>query len=213
MTEWFESVLEDLNGQFPKDNSIQRVLPRFALIQMTGEVAIELGVFPCTTEELSESVKSVFNAWLEEFEAPSDVERAVMDLRAEVITNANRIIAIDEAEGSYLKPICYSDEQHLYFTNEHVKQITSHVSPTLLGRQLKKDGLLFTNEGDRNQIKKNIPGLAGSRVFAIKRSFFGDLDSIDESDAAVAEEIQVKDELGEDALTALSEELDPNIQF
>ncbi|SIS41720.1 hypothetical protein [Neptunomonas antarctica] len=129
-------------------------------------------------------------------------------VRAEVITNAHRIIDIDDAEDSNLKPICYSDEQYFYFTNEHMKQITSHVSLMMIGRHLSKDGMLHVHEEGRNQIKKNIPGLAGSRVFAIKRSFFGDVDSIGESDAAIAADIQVKD-----VLTALLGELDPNIQF
>lgn len=198
MQAWFEETKKELSELFPDNQSIQRVLPRFALILMSGLLAVQTGVFPFTEEEVTTSVRIAIEAWLEAFDAPSDVERAVQDLRSELITNPNRIIDLDDAEDNNLKPIAYRDDKYVYFTEEHIKAITSHVSVNQVAKQLKAIGVLHTNEHDRLKVKKDIPGLAVMRVYAVDQSFYSDIEGDDhepefnaESDDITSDEVEV----------------------
>lgn len=133
---WLEDTKAELSEQFSEQPAVQRVLPRFALILMTGILAVQTGVLPYTEEDVINAVNIAIEAWLEAFEAPSDVERAVVELRAEMITNAHRIIHIEETQDNSLKPFAYRDDQYVYMTDEHIKAITSHVSVNQIAKAL-----------------------------------------------------------------------------
>ncbi|WP_417228257.1 DUF927 domain-containing protein [Amphritea sp.] len=213
MQEWFYEALDELKGHFPEGNAVQRVLPRFALIYMTGVLAVKFEILPFTEDEVEEAVLIAIEVWLEAFEARSDVELAAQELRQAVIMNGHRLYPVDDQDiVANQPPLAFTDDHYIYLSDEHIQEITDRVSPTQLGKHLKALGCLHTNDS-RNKIKKKLPGLAILRVFAVNKSFFGDLGSIDATEASITAEAQANDELGEDALKAFSEELDPNIQF
>ncbi len=173
MMGWLEDAKEELSERFSDNPAVQRVLPRFALILMTGLLAEETGVLPYSKDEVIDAVNIAIEAWQDTFEAPSDVERAVMELRTELITNAHRIIHIEENEDNNLKPIAYRDEQYIYMTDEHIRAISSHVSVKQIAKALNEKKALHTNEQSRLKVKKKFPGLSELRVYALKLSFLG----------------------------------------
>lgn len=208
MQTWFEETKQELSDLFPENQAIQRVLPRFALILMSGLLAVQTDVLPFTEEEVTSSVHIAIEAWLEAFEAPSDVERAVQDLRSELITNSNRIIDLDDAEDNNLKPIAYRDDKYVYLSDEHIKAITSHVSVKQIAKQLQTIGVLHTNECDRLKVKKDIPGLSVMRVYAVGQSFFGDIGDDDQEPEFNARPDDITSDEVEALLDPSSEELE-----
>ena len=61
----------------------QRALRTFALISLTGQIAVsdEMGILPHTAEEIEEAVMQVLRAWLTNQEFQSEEERAIQRLR------------------------------------------------------------------------------------------------------------------------------------
>ncbi|MBE9395654.1 DUF927 domain-containing protein [Pontibacterium sp. N1Y112] len=183
-----DEIGAELAPLFNKGNAVQRVLPKFALIQTAGEIAVDLGILPYTVEQVQGAVKSAIQAWLEGLEAPSDAERAVNALRSSVIENPQRIHYLRTDYQSSAPPVCYADRNFYYFTDEQIKKVIDHVTPTTVAKTLRDQGLLHTDEARRLKVKRAIPGFIKDkepRVYAVHNSFIGEPQPTEPDDPVV----------------------------
>lgn len=173
--DWHNAVAEELEPLFNRGSAVKRVLPKFALIQAAGELAVEFGLLPFTEDQVQEAVRIAIEAWFESLEAPSDVERAINKLRSAVINDSHRIIQLDGATpASFPEPVCYRNDQYFFFTDEQISAVVGHISPNQIAKVMKEKGWLHTNERDRPKIKKTLPNLGEMRVYAVRKRFIED---------------------------------------
>jgi len=156
----------------------RRVLRRFALVAVAGVLAIEGGVLPSAQEDIESALRAVIRAWVADGAHLSDALRGVQAVQAFLLRHGSarfRDSQSDQATASAvvrdLAGYRDSDRQLYLFTLEGFKEACHDHDPVEVGRELKKRGLLFMNEGDR-LVSRHAIAINGAdqrlRLYAVK---------------------------------------------
>lgn len=101
-------VMEGFEKYMPKEagGQVQRALKKFALIAGTGELAIDMGIFPYEKGEVIKSAREWFNTWVQQRNGTEDAEilNALKRLGEHFATSAGLYIDRAMTEGGYPIP-------------------------------------------------------------------------------------------------------------
>jgi len=149
-----------------------RAVRRFALIAVAGELAVEFGLIPATTDQVRQAAREVVNHWLGAA-AETDEQRIVVSVRAfllkhesrfQRITDSdvvqNRVGFVDRADGRWM------------FTNAGLIEAAPGYDRTSIARALRKAGYLHTNS-DKLTVPVTVDGRR-TRLYVIKAGIFED---------------------------------------
>ncbi|MFT6906007.1 MAG: putative DNA primase/helicase [Oleiphilaceae bacterium] len=158
-------------------NSIQRrVIRRFSLVLLAGWMACEMELIPFSEDEITEAVTFMIERWLENIEtSKTDVQRAIGRLEAYLRRNYH---SIPESDSQKIKgPIDGYKHRDIYvlLLPETFHRICEDVTPTQVGDELKKMGVLKYDEG-KQKYRASIQSTGKRQYFyAIHQSFIDNL--------------------------------------
>lgn len=132
----------------------RRTLRRFALIEVAGKLAVELGILPFTKQEIEDAVNEVVRAWLAEGVSMPDRIRGVMAVQAFIQRNQHRFrpthadtIKAYELAG-YTEKLLQGGCLYMFLPEIFAEACGGH-NPKDVAREIQKLGFLHANEKDR----------------------------------------------------------------
>ncbi|MBL4679247.1 MAG: DUF927 domain-containing protein, partial [Pseudomonadales bacterium] len=152
----------------------QRSVRRFALVMVAGQLAVEFGILPFSRADIEAAVKMTCSAWLNN--AVDEDVRGVLAVR-DFISRYQDSKFMNACTATSYQPVThdmagyYLSDQSIYvFTDEGFKRACDGYPPEDVARELKRLGLLFTNDGQRLKAKVTLPDLQGRpRRYAVKK--------------------------------------------
>jgi putative DNA primase/helicase len=172
--EWVQSKQDTLKNLSialkliaPNDNAVGRVVNRFALIELALLIAEEWNIIHFTTEEIKQSIKTVFEDWLlhrggiGNIEIKKAVDRIKHLFQSSI--HSNRIIHITEGSlvsTGHSKLLAYKMNSELLVpTSVFDNELCIGVNKKDLIKALQDENILKrSTESDRNTIKRQIDG-------------------------------------------------------
>jgi putative DNA primase/helicase len=172
-SEWIEkqqSELENLRVKltksYPNDNVIGRVSKHFAVVQLALKLSQEWDIVPFTLDEIKNSIKTIFNAWLDNRGGTGNIEikHRVEEIKSlfQSKIHGNRIV--DLANGfkstGNSNLLAYKKNNELWvpvsiFKNEFARGVNEKE----LLKELENIGLFVpSKEKDRNTSKRPVNG-------------------------------------------------------
>jgi uncharacterized protein (DUF927 family) len=154
---------------------VSRVVRRFALVRVAGQLACDAGVLPFQRADIVRAVRLVLRRWLA-VHGRGPMERAVEQLRAFILRHEARFRDRDDATKDVRDLAGYKDRQQgLYLlTQEGAKEALEGHSVQDVMRHLLKQGLLHVNEPDRLLSGHRIHGFDRVvRLYAIRAALLG----------------------------------------
>jgi uncharacterized protein (DUF927 family) len=155
---------------------VSRVVRRFALVQVAGELACAARVLPFEPGDVSQAVRVVLERWLY-VHGRGPMERAIEQLRAFILRNEARFREKDDTTHPVRELAGYKDQNNeLYLlTAEGAREaLEGHAVQDVMRCLLDRD-LLFVNEEDRLLSGHRIRGIDRVvRLYAVKASLLGD---------------------------------------
>jgi uncharacterized protein (DUF927 family) len=154
------SVLKGPN-QSTSDGRFERVLNRFALIALAGELASKFGItgWPKTTATIA--AKVLFDEWFEALEIAENSEIIAAVDRTRAFLNKHRAARFEEIGGTSIDSKAgYRDADWFYILGDTWKEIHSGHSPITQAGHLLKNGWLVRGEGNNlmSKTSSSIPG-------------------------------------------------------
>lgn len=133
----------------------ERVIDRFALVYAAGHAARDILELYFSDEEIMESVKYVFEAWVAENNTLSDVDRAIENIKETIENNAGLFVSDFLDTRSNKKGFRFYDgDLDLYlFTKAQFKEVILGANSTAVAQKLQNSGLLHTNNSDNGRLK------------------------------------------------------------
>lgn len=177
--EQMESTIKDLVIGVSEPEQM-RAIKRMALVQVAGELAVELQLLPFTTQEVSDALTFVRDAWLESSSKLPDIARAVDRLRSFILRHRSQFRSKAYTQNEITRDILgYLDEEEGYylFLPETLREACNGFNPTDVLKELYKQGWLYKNEKERYTTKHSIAFGASTRrinLYAIKFGFLGE---------------------------------------
>lgn len=158
-----------INGLSPEQN---RALQRLALVMVAGKLASSFDIFPFDEEEIKDSLVLIREVWCNELNNISEGFQGIFALREFILTYPGKFQerGVDNKESAREIAGYFDQKDNLYlFTQTAFKEACRGHNIKEVCEELKKQGLLYTNEKARYQCKREIPGL-GKRIrfYAIK---------------------------------------------
>lgn len=159
----------------------QRVIQRFTLLIVAGQLAVKFGLLPMTEQEITESIKSVLNSWIgDESNLPPDLRGindvknffiANRDSRFKSFVNGENFFQVRDIAG-YIQ--IKNGEELVLFTQEgFIEACNGHSFQAVL-KEFKKRGFL-KHEKDKLTDRFAIPGISKRMsLYAIRKSFVDD---------------------------------------
>jgi putative DNA primase/helicase len=138
-----------------------RAMKHFALVKVAGIMAVKLIGLPLTTSEVSDSVDTVANAWLNNSSLLPDVERGIVSVRDFIqkhsdsrFKKVNDETQTDERlQVNLLAGFWDIQNRIYYFTPAAFREACGDSDMREVARELKKREMLHTNETDRLNIQ------------------------------------------------------------
>lgn len=165
VNELFKTTLEELKGSLPCKGSIEtRVLKRFALMVVAGQLAHEFGLLPWPKDKIYEAVSYVYNRYygysLNRF---TDAERAVKSLKEKLQREQGNFIPCRSDKVPF-KSHGYIDPTHYFVYKEVFEKWIGIANPSEVVKQLKAMGLL-KHEAKRNTYRttEHLPSNVSNR--------------------------------------------------
>lgn len=139
----------------------RRTLRRFALLEVTGKLAVEFGVLPFTKREIEDAVMQVVKAWRAEGVSMPDRIRGVMAVQAFIQRNQHRFRKAHADTVTAYELAGYTEKLTLggclyMFTPDAFAEACGGHNPDDVAGELKKLGFLHVNEHDRYRYKCTI---------------------------------------------------------
>jgi putative DNA primase/helicase len=163
-----------------------RVLRRFALYQLAGDLAVQWGILPFTEADVTEAILHVRDLWLEGSQEISDTARGLDRLRSFVLRYCGGFVSIRNRTALHTNAKgFYNPEQNLYlFNDEQLREASGGVDPGEIAKELRSLGFLIVHEDGRLKVKQKLAWLDGKwvRFYAVRSSFIGEQDTADEPD-------------------------------
>jgi uncharacterized protein (DUF927 family) len=155
---------------------VSRVVRRFALVLVAGQLACAAGVLPFSPADIEQGVRQVQRRWLD-VHGRGPMERAVEQLRAFLLRNEARFR--DRAEmAQVVRDLAgYTDRARELFllTPEGAREALDGYAVQDVMRHLQDRGWLFTNEPDRLLSGHRVRGIERLvRLYAVRASLLGE---------------------------------------
>jgi putative DNA primase/helicase len=152
----------------------RRAIKYFALLEVTGQIAVELGILPLSAQEISEAIDYVVKEWWLYSVNMSDRRRGIENIKAFMIKEGTRFAEIvdDNYDGKstpvlrqagYIK---YQKGMKLYlFTEDALREACREYDFHQVLKEVDKLGMLFRNDQQKYKSKFTIPGFDKRRPF------------------------------------------------
>jgi putative DNA primase/helicase len=163
---------------------VSRVVRRFALVLVAGQLACDAGVLPFDPADIEEAVRLVLRRW-PDVHGRGPMERAVEQLRAFVLRNEARFRDRDDADQVVRDLAGYRDRGRGLFllTQEGAKEALEGYSVQDVMRHLLGRGWVEVNERGRLLSGHRIRGLDRVvRLYAVRADVLGEPGAGEESD-------------------------------
>ncbi len=166
-----------------------RVIRRLAALCVTGDLAVQFGILPFSTEDIVKAVTFVRDLWFEGQNTIADVDRAIRHLRSFILRNHSAFANVNEALArvSNAKGF-FSPTRDVYlFTDEQLETASGGHDSRSLARELRQKGFLATEEGNRLKVGVKIAAMKDKKVrfYAVRAALLeanlGDEDSAGEN--------------------------------
>ena len=150
-----------------------RVQKRFALIQVSGEIAVKLGILPFSEDEVADAVRETQKAWVDGLGHLSEAIRG-MDALAEFLLRFRgrfQSANFDDESGYVQESFGFFDikENLFLLTKSAFQEGVKQNDPREVCKELKRRNLIVTNEPGRYTYKKLIPQLkTRPRFYAVR---------------------------------------------
>jgi putative DNA primase/helicase len=151
----------------PSDGQVQRVLKRFALAALAGEVATQMGLTGWPKGAARDAAGEMFLTWFEDRDGTTnkEIETAVQRTKDYVSKHLDRFQTIDTTDHDPVDG--WRDENWFYVRAERWQAIHAEHAPVEMARLHADGGLMKTQKGNGYQVRmgRNIPGRP--RVYAV----------------------------------------------
>lgn len=130
----------------------QRARKRFGLVLFTGHMASKLDVIPWTEDEVLNSVRLAYQAWLSQVRVVSDTDRGLTSLINFILANEEKFETYD---ANYIPRdrAGWKRDDRYHFTASAFKQAIGGADPTKIKRLLQEEGLLHATKGLNSTIR------------------------------------------------------------
>ena len=154
---------------------VRRVIDRFALAGVAGELAVDFGLVPWAEGEALAAARQCLESWLEGRGSTGDQEdrRAVDTVRAFIARfGSSRFQSIDPGtperilDRAGFRRTLNGQDQFL-FTGDQLKTVLGGLNQTTAAKALDRAGLLHRNDGKNLTVRVDLPDLGKVRVYAV----------------------------------------------
>jgi putative DNA primase/helicase len=154
---------------------VRRVIDRFALAGVAGELAVDFGLAPWAEGEALAAARQCLESWLEGRGSTGDQEdrRAVDTVRAFIARyGSSRFQNIDPGtperilDRAGFRRTLNGQEQFL-FTSDQFKAVLGGLNHATAAKALDRAGLLHRNDGKNLTVRVPLPDLGKVRVYAV----------------------------------------------
>jgi uncharacterized protein (DUF927 family) len=163
---------------------VSRVVRRFALVLVAGQLASSARVLPFSHAEVEKAVRLVLGRWLD-VHGRGPMERALEQLRAFLLRNESRFRDHEDVYKSVHDLAGYKDRAKGLFllTREGAQEALEGFSVRDVMRYLRDQDLLFVNEGNRLLSGHRIRGVDRViRLYAVRTSLLGEEKGADDEE-------------------------------
>lgn len=160
-----DAVLEGLDA--PADGAVQRVLDRFALVALAGELATRWGLTGWDRQTASRAAKELFLEWFQARDIASHAERdaVVARTRAFLVKERHRFKSVGTPKSAVT--VGWIDDDWVYITPDTWRALHGIDAWQDATQLLKEAGLLRTGKESKNQwrMPRSVP--PRPRVYAV----------------------------------------------
>lgn len=162
-----------LTGQRRLDAVQQRIVRRFALILVSGELACELGVLPLDRKICREAVRYVMQAWAGAGGNLTTAQRGVLKVRDFIQKHGSarfQDACVTDGEGAVKRDRAGYYNSYLFmFTDAGFEEACDGANPSDVAEELRKQGMLYANDTGRVKSRHQI-GSQRHRVYAVRKT-------------------------------------------
>jgi uncharacterized protein (DUF927 family) len=172
-----EDVQTTATGWTPAGSSGQvcRVIKRFALAGIAGELVTSYGLVPWGRGEALAAARDMCDAWLTARGTSGDREdlKAVEMVQSFIVRfGASRFQQIDSEHGDHVHDRAgfrrmFRGKPQYLFTKEQLERVVSGQAVVSVAQALDRAGLLHKNESKGLQVSVTIPGISRKKVYAV----------------------------------------------
>jgi hypothetical protein len=189
---FYETLLK--SGELP--NEIARAAKRFALMAVTGELAIDAKVLPCEQTRMEAAVLAMWQRWRVGLPVVNDGERAIEAICDYIKSNPAKFPNGDTdpdrmPSGGVAGYFKIDGNQGLYlFTNSGFEEATRGLGKANAIAALRAQGLLVQNNGARAKSRHTVPVLGGGRpeFYAVKESIMNEDERENNAESKIRED-------------------------
>jgi len=168
----------------------QRVLNRFALVQVAGLMAVEWGILPFDMQEIYESVALVFQTWQDtHLETVSDVTRGVeavsqfiqkhhLSRFQHILTNLKEVADSTDMRTIHNLAGYYDNKKRFWLTEDGLKEACQGYDTRAVLKALSQRGFLHQNNGNKYKSRVTIDGRL-RELYGIKSNILGGIEGIE----------------------------------
>ncbi len=144
----------------PSDGQVQRVLKRFALAALAGELATQVGLTGWPKDAARDAAQEMFLTWFEHRDGTTnkEIETALQRTKDYVSTHLDRFQTIGTTDHDPVDG--WRDENWFYVRPERWQAIHAEHDPAAITRLHAEGGLMKTQKGGGYQVRmgRNVPG-------------------------------------------------------
>jgi len=167
-----------------------RILRRFALYQLAGQLACGWGILPFDEEgeAVSAAIRNLRDLWLAGNSEVSDMARAIQRLRSFIVRYHGGFVNIRNRNSSHGNARGYwNPTQKLYlFDDEQLQTASGGADHGEVAKELRDMGLLVSHEPKRLKVKQKLAWMDGrwERFYAVRANIVGGDEANDEANVA-----------------------------
>lgn len=162
------------------DGQVIRVAQRFGMCLAAGQIAVEHGIFPHTTENIEESVKKCFESWLEMRggQGAGEDKEIIKTIKLFIGTygqsHFQNLNPRTDSDGNEIEQIClkrfgYRSNDEYYVLEDAWQEIFKKFHAKKVVKVLIKEGIIDCQEQEgRSKTKKSFPGVGKVRCYVVR---------------------------------------------
>lgn len=150
----------------PDDGPEQRVMRRFAVAALAGQLACHWKIVPWSKRETQAAIKEVAGLWLEQRRQKTQVDRISVPQQVQAYVNAHPELFADVGDGEEFlvgRHSGWHDAERLAIGSEAFAAIVHPTLPRVAARQLAKLGILIAGSEARSLQQRRSPTIDPSR--------------------------------------------------
>jgi len=156
----------------------QRAAKRFAIVELAGLLAVELGIVPATSDQVAASVRTVMDAWVNNPDNTSMATRGVESLQAYILRNWSKIADAKDPGAHRGETIGYRKDgaKEFLLLPDAFDQACGGVLPKVVLKELQRLGFLNTQSTNNDKRYKGRMNVNGQRIkgYLLSKALLGD---------------------------------------